>query len=113
MPYINFKTNQKLDESTKIQLKAELGRAIATIPGKSETYLMVAIEDSVDMWLGGDQKPLAMIDVKIYGHAKPADFSRMTGELCKISKSLVGIDPTGVYATYEEIDNWGWNGKNF
>ena len=37
----------------------------------------------------------------------------MTGELCKISKSLVGIDPTGVYATYEEIDNWGWNGKNF
>ena len=33
MPYINFKTNQKLDDSTKIQLKAELGRAIATIPG--------------------------------------------------------------------------------
>lgn len=114
MPYINIKTSVKLDENKKAELKSAFGRAIETIPGKTESYLMVAVEDGISIYLGGDDsKPLAMIDVKIYGHAKPSDFSKMTGVLCEICKKLLGISPDGVYVTYAEVENWGWNGKNF
>jgi phenylpyruvate tautomerase PptA (4-oxalocrotonate tautomerase family) len=114
MPYINFRTSLTLTPEKETELKAALGRAIAAIPGKSETYTMVEIEGGAHMWLGGNNsKPLAMINVKILGHAKPADFSKMTGELCDLCQKLLGIDPTGVYATYDEVENWGWNGKNF
>ena len=110
MPYINLRTSAKLDETKMEELKSALGKAITTLPGKTETYLMVDLEGGARLWLGGDNsKPLAMIDVKIFGHAKPADFSKMTAVLC----DKLGIDPTGVYVTYAEVENWGWNRSNF
>ena len=114
MPYINIKVSEKLTEEKKTELKAALGKAIEAIPGKSETYLMVCIEDGQSIWFAGDDsEPSAFIDVRILGHAKPEDFSRMTGELCRVCESLIGIAPSRVYAAYAEVDNWGWNGRNF
>ncbi|MCI8387406.1 MAG: hypothetical protein HFE63_02930 [Clostridiales bacterium] len=114
MPYINFKTSAQLTAEKETELKAELGRAISIIPGKSETYLMVEIQDNAHLWLGGDDSaPAAMVDVKIFGHAKPSDFSSLTAEICRISKSKLGISPSRVYVTYAEVENWGWNGSNF
>lgn len=114
MPYINLRTSAKLDETKMEEIKSALGKAITTLPGKTETYLMVDLEGGASLWLGGDNsKPLAMIDVKIFGHAKPADFSKMTAVLCDICHDKLGIDPTGVYVTYAEVENWGWNRSNF
>lgn len=114
MPYINFKTSLELTAEKKNELKSALGRAISTIPGKSESYLMVAIEDNIDLWLGGDNsQPTAMIEVKIFGHAKASDFSKLTGVLCELCGKLLNISPSRVYVTYAEVENWGWNGSNF
>lgn len=114
MPYINLRTSAKLDETKMEEIKSALGKAITTLPGKTETYLMVDLEGGARLWLGGDNsKPLAMIDVKIFGHAKPADFSKMTAVLCDICHDKLGIVPTGVYVTYAEVENWGWNRSNF
>lgn len=114
MPYINLKTSAEITPAQMEDIKSELGKAITTLPGKTESYLMVSLEGGAKLWLGGDgSKPLAMIEVKIYGHAKPADFSKMTAVLCDICERKLGIDPTGVYVTYAEVENWGWNGRNF
>lgn len=40
MPFINLKTNQDVSAVGE-EIKAELGRAITAIPGKSEGWLMV------------------------------------------------------------------------
>ncbi|MBQ8509805.1 MAG: hypothetical protein IJ493_07865 [Clostridia bacterium] len=114
MPYINVKVSTHLTDEQEQALKAGLGQAITAIPGKSETYLMVCIEDDAHLWLGGkDAEPHAMIDVKILGHAKPADFDRMTGQLCQLMEKQLSIKPSNVYVTYAEVENWGWNGSNF
>ena len=113
MPYINLKTSVSLDEKLEDALKAALGKAITTIPGKTENWLMVELEGDRKLWLGGKKRPLAMIDVKIFGHADQSDFNAMTGELCDVCQRILGIKPDGVYVTYAEVENWGWNGENF
>ena len=113
MPYINLKTSVSLDEKLEEALKTALGKAITAIPGKTENWLMVELEGDRKLWMAGKKKPLAMIDVKIFGKAEPEDFNAMTGELCDLCQKILGIKPDGVYVTYEEVPNWGWNGENF
>ena len=48
MPFINVMTNSEIKD--KNALKSELGNAITTIPGKSEAWLMVKLEDRADMY---------------------------------------------------------------
>ncbi len=114
MPYISCKISKTLTDAEKTALKAGLGKAITAIPGKSETYLMVSIEDGCDLWLAGkNDSPLAMLEVKILGHAKAADFDKMTGVICKLLEGDFGIPAAGVYVAYSEFEHWGWNGHNF
>ena len=114
MPYINAKVSNRLTDEKMTELKAALGKAIEAIPGKTETYLMVAIEDGQNIWLAGDNStPKAFFDVRILGKAKSEDYSRMTGVICGICSELLGIAPNDVYVTYSEYSDWGWNGKNF
>ncbi len=113
MPYINLKTSVSIDDKLEEALKAALGKAITAIPGKTESFLMVELEGNKKLWLGGKKRPLAMLEVKIFGHAQPEDFNAMTGELCDVCQRLLGIKPDGVYVTYAEVENWGWNGENF
>ena len=46
MPFINVMTNSEIKD--KNALKSELGNAITAIPGKSEAWLMVKLEDKAD-----------------------------------------------------------------
>ncbi len=117
MPYIGIKVSEKLTAEKKNELKAAMGKAIETIPGKTETYLMVAIEDNTSLWLAGvkgdENNPMAFVDARILGKAKREDFSRLTAEICKVLDVLIGIKPTNVYVTYSEVEHWGHNGRNF
>ena len=81
MPFISTKTNVNVPKEKEIQLKERLGQAIAIIPGKSESWLMLAIEGDVPMYFRGDDSaPTAFIEVKIFGSASPDAYSRMTKE---------------------------------
>ena len=48
MPYIDSKVTVKISMQQKEEIKSELGKLIETL-NKSETYLMVSIEDSCDL----------------------------------------------------------------
>lgn len=114
MPYINVKVGKKLTDEKITELKAALGQAITAIPGKSEAYLMVCIEDDMKLWLAGDNTtPKAFVDVRILGKAAAKDYSKMTGEVCRILENIAGIAPGDVYAAYSEYEHWGHNGHNF
>ena len=45
MPFIDIKTNKQVTKNEEIALKEALGQAIAILPGKSETWLMLDIHD--------------------------------------------------------------------
>jgi len=114
MPFINSKISVKATEEQKTELKKRLGQAIAIIPGKSESWLMVDLQDEQKMYFSGDDsQPIAFVDVSVYGSANPSAFSKMTGELTKIYGDLFGISPDHIYVKYATTTDWGWNGGNF
>lgn len=113
MPFIDVKTNGKISDDCREQLKADLGNAITAIHGKSEAWLMVKIEDSAAMYFKGDSAPCAMFDVSVYGKASDGEYDDMTSRICSVAKSRLGIDASRVYVKYTEIEHWGWNNMNF
>jgi phenylpyruvate tautomerase PptA (4-oxalocrotonate tautomerase family) len=114
MPFIGSKVSVKTTDSQKEELKKRLGQAIAILPGKSERWLMVELEDEKKLYFGGDDSaPSAYITVSILGTPDSASFAKMTGEICNIYSEILGIKPDRTYVKYDTTKDWGWNGSNF
>ncbi|MBR2133389.1 MAG: hypothetical protein IJ851_01630 [Eubacterium sp.] len=113
MPYINVKTNSKLVSTCADELKSELGRAITAIPGKSEAWLMINIDEPGKMYFKGDGADCAMFEVSSFGSASDSAYDELTKRLCDISQKYLGVSPDRTYVKYTEIDHWGYNGFNF
>jgi len=111
MPFIEVKTNQTI--SDKITLKKELGQAITAIPGKSESWLMIEIEDCKDMYFKGTDDACAMFEIAIFGSANDNAYDDLTKRICSISENLLGVSSDRTYVKYTEIDHWGYNNFNF
>jgi phenylpyruvate tautomerase PptA (4-oxalocrotonate tautomerase family) len=114
MPYISTKTTVTISLEKREVIKKKLGKAIELIPGKSENWLMLSFEDNSSMYFkGSNEKPLAFIEVKIFGKASEDAYSRLTKAITEIISEELGISPDGIYVKYEEVSTWGWNGNNF
>ncbi len=114
MPFISTKTNVKISEEKETKLKERLGQAISILPGKSESWLMLAIEGDIPMYFRGDNtKPVAFVEIKTYGSASPDVYEKMTKELTGIYGDILGVSPDHMYIRYFGSDDWGWNGSNF
>ncbi len=114
MPYISTKTNRTIGPDQQKQLKERLGKAIALLPGKSETWLMLSFEGDIPMaFQGNDNDPAAMFEVKIFGSAPAQAKERLTAELTDTAEKILGVPGNRTYVKYEECSDWGWNGSNF
>ena len=115
MPCIQIKPNVEAAKETAERIKAGLGQAIAFLPGKTEEWLMVAIEDHCQMYFGGETgRPIAIAEVKILGDTVDRQGAeKMTGEITRILGDHLGVAPRDLYIKYEALPDWGWNGKNF
>jgi len=114
MPFISTKTNVTVSKEKETQLKERLGQAISIIPGKSESWLMLAIEGDVPMYFrGDDSQPVAFIEVKFFGRASSDVCGRMTKKLTGIYGDILGVAPDHMYIRYFGSEDWGWNGSNF
>ncbi len=113
MPFIDSKITVKISDAQKEELKSALGQLITTL-NKSEDYLMVGIEDSYDLWLGGKKlEKGAYVAVSLYGDAPKESYDRLTGQICGLLSDRLGIPGNAVYVTYHPLSDWGWNGRNF
>ena len=114
MPYINTKTNISISKEKEIALKEKLGKAIETIPGKSEVWLMLSFEDNCRMYFKGNgENPMAYIEGKVFGQISEKASQDMTKVLMDIYEKELGIDKSQIYIKYESVEYWGWNGRNF
>ena len=106
-------TSDRYYDQQKEKIKTELGRLIGTLD-KSETYLMVGIEDSYHLWLGGKKLDKgAYVAVSLYGEAPKESYDKLTGQICDLLSDKLGIPGSAVYVTYHPVSDWGWNGRNF
>lgn len=114
MPFINSKVTVTLDQAKKENIKAQLGKAIELLPGKSENWLMVGFEDNYDLYFQGNQdEATAFVEVKLFGKASSQSYNALTAKISEIYTEELGIPASRIYVTYREVDNWGWNGSNF
>lgn len=113
MPFIDCKLTVPATPAQKESLKAAFGQAVTALH-KTETYLMVGIQDGCDLWMGGRKlEQGAYLAVSLFGSAARADYEAMTGRLCEILQRQLGIPGSAVYVTYHPVADWGWNGSNF
>lgn len=114
MPFINVKTNARLDESKKLAIENKLSDAISLIPGKSDRYLMLAVEDEISMMFHRDtESNIAMVEVKIFGSSTKDAYTALTEEICNILSAEAGVDGSNCYVKFEEVKLWGYNGFMF
>lgn len=113
MPFIDSKITVPVTPEKKEKIKSELGKAITTLH-KTETYLMVGIDDSYDLWMAGNKLDKgAYVSVSLFGNASASDYDKLTGQICGIYEKELGIPGKFVYVTYHPVTDWGWNGSNF
>jgi len=114
MPYISTKATVTITNEKRESIKAKLGKAIELIPGKSESWLMLSFEDNSSMYFKGSKdKPLAFVEVKIFGKATSEAYGKLTKAITNIIFEELAIQPDCIYVKYEEVSTWGWNGNNF
>ena len=114
MPFINVKTNREVGKEHQEKVKQRLGKAIELIPGKSEEWLMVAIDDKSSLYFKGKaDKAIAFVEVKIFGSTTKEAYQLVTAEITSILKEELNIAADQIFVVYSEIDHWGWNGNNF
>ena len=113
MPFIETKVTMKVTPEKKETVKQELGKTMATL-NKSETYLMVGIDDERDLWFGGKKLDKgAYVSVSLLGDAPKESYEKMTGQICDVLARELDIPGNAVYVTYHPVKDWGWNGSNF
>lgn len=113
MPFINIKTNAEVSEEKAKKIKTHLGLAITAIPGKSEGWLMVGIEDNYQLFFKGTEELAAMVEVSLYGNASSNALGVLTSNITEILLDILGISTDRIYVSYMSTENWGWNGSNF
>lgn len=114
MPFIDSKVTVKLNKEKKNLLKSKLGEIITNIPGKTEEYLMVGFEDDYSLYFAGKELEYgAFVNVKIFGKAKKQELENITKDICNLYEKELNIAKDKIYITYDEVENWGFNGFNF
>ena len=114
MPCIQLNVSSKLTDANKTNIKSRLGKAIELLPGKSENWLMVTMQDEVSIYFkGNNDKPAAYVAVGVYGREDGRAFNALTGQICAILGDELGIPADRIYVQYSATQHWGWNGGNF
>lgn len=113
MPFVTVKTNTSINKESETKIKAKLGEAIKII-GKTESWLMLNFEDNQKMYFRGENSSkIAFVQIDLYGSASREEYNSMTEEVTKILNEELEIEPDKIYVKYSEIENFGYNGRNF
>lgn len=113
MPFIDIKTNCEVNNENKETLNKFFDEKIRLFPGKSKEWLMIAINDNIEMHFKGNDDKCAIIEVKVYGDVPSSALDTFTKEaISKLSKVL-NIPTDRIYINYLFLENWGYNLYNF
>lgn len=114
MPLLSITTNQSLDDSDRPAALKALSQAVAGALGKPERYVMISYRHNADMLFGGDDAPLAYLELKSIG--LPGERTgELSAALAEAMREHLGIPADRVYVEFADAERhmWGWNGGTF
>lgn len=110
MPYIQINTSRNLSADQKERIKAALGEKLPVIPGKKESGLMVAISCQHTMFMGGEERDAAFVDVRCFRKTDPEAKRVFTGAVFEILRQIADFQPEMVYLNFTDHEVWGARG---
>lgn len=114
MPMVDSRISVKLDESQDALVHEALTQAAASALGKPAMYVMVQVQDGASLWMGGKKlEQGAYIHVRSFGSISRNAAESFAAKATEFLASKLGLDPAGIYISFEGISLWGWQGSLF
>lgn len=114
MPLLNIATNRQLEPSQSEALLKQASERVAAMLGKPEHYVMVSLTHNPQMLFGGNDAPLAYLELKSIG--LPADrTTEFSQVLCDLVTHQLEIPADRIYIEFSDAARhlWGWNSTTF
>jgi phenylpyruvate tautomerase len=112
MPCLELTTNVRVQDKSK--LMRTLSDCVCTGLCKAETYMMVMIRDEASMFFGGNEEPVAHLEVHALG-LKDDLVRKLAEELTNMMQAELGIESQRVFIVFMDADlgKWAWDGRTF
>ena len=112
MPFVIAKVNVPVSRQQEADIKSLIGKAIESVPGKNENYLLFGIEESYHFYLRGDNsQKIAYIQADIFGNEYHIGFDRFSAEMTAIFHQILDIPPENIYIKFDDIKAWSVGGQ--
>lgn len=114
MPYLKIQTNLPMTKKAKRAVLRAASLLVSEELGKSEEFVMVALQPETEMIFAGTDDAVAFLELKSVGlparHTK-----RLCSELCHMIHQHLGILPSRTYVKFIDVRRgmWGWKGDTF
>lgn len=114
MPYLKIQTNCEITAQRRPQILHRLSTTVAAALGKSENYVMVALEGNVAMLFAGDDAPLAFVELKSLALPE-ARTAELSAQISGAIEETLQVPPSRIYIEFNNAERhmWGWNGATF
>ncbi len=114
MPYLNILTNQTLEATESEILLQAISKICAVTLGKPEEFMMVSLEESQPLMMGGNSAAAAFLDLRSIGLPEGAQ-KELSAKLCHLMGESMNLSADRIYINFQNIEreNWGWNGRTF
>ncbi len=82
--------------------------------GKPEDFMMVSLEETRPLIMGGDSGPAAFLDLRSIGLPEGAQ-EELSRKLCDLLAISTNLPPDRVYINFQDVkrEDWAWNSKTF
>ena len=110
MPLLNISTNKEIKNEQLILAKSS--DFISALLNKSENFVMVKLNDSLDMYFSGTNEPCCFIELKSIGSIEPSKISK---QICEFFSNKLQIPAERIYIYFDDVDSnmWAWNSRTF
>ena len=110
MPLLNISTNKEIKNEQLILAKSS--DFISVLLNKPENFVMVKLNDSLNMYFSGTNEPCCFIELKSIGSIEPTKISK---PICEFFSDELKIPTERIYVFYQNVDPniWAWNSRTF
>lgn len=111
MPYIRLELNLYLSDSERMTLAQKASELVGNLPGKLAKRTMVSIQTQSDLYLDGQDRALAFVEVRIFNQAEQNDKTALVERLFALLESDLSIAREDAFMNVIELPSWGKNGS--